>query len=100
MRGKAIADGPFPFLFGAQAAKIRARYWLRVITPPDTQGEYWLEAVPKTQVDAANYKKVTIILAQKDYLPRAIQVYPVNYDERKNPTRTVFQFETSRDQLP
>ena len=76
MRGKAIIDGPLPFLFGAQAARIKARYWLQVITPPGTTDEYWLEAVPKSQVDAANYKKVEIIIAKEDYLPKAIQIYP------------------------
>ena len=93
MKGKAITDGPLPFLFGAQKDKIKARYWLQVVTPPGTTSEYWLEAVPKTPLDAANFKKVEVIIAQEDYLPKAIQVYPVNYDARTNPARTIFQFE-------
>ncbi|MEQ8788754.1 MAG: TIGR03009 domain-containing protein [Pirellulaceae bacterium] len=93
MQGKAIVDGPLPFMFGAKMASIKARYWLRVITPAEATEEYWLEAVPKTMQDAANFKKVEVIIAREDYLPKAIQIYPVNYDPRTNPSRTVFQFE-------
>jgi TIGR03009 family protein len=94
MQGKAIVDGPLPFMFGAKMAAIKNRYWLRVITPPEAKEEYWLEAVPKTMQDAANFKKVEVIIAREDYLPKAIQIYPVNYDPKTNPARTVFQFES------
>ena len=33
MRGKAIVDGPLPFLFGADAAKLKARYFMRAEQP-------------------------------------------------------------------
>src|SRR5690606_18964006 len=33
MRGKAIADGPLPFLFGANADALKNRYWIRELTP-------------------------------------------------------------------
>lgn len=92
MQGKAIVDGPLPFLFGAKAAQIKSRYWMRVITPSGAKEEYWLEAVPRTAQDASNFKKVEVIIAREDYLPKAIQIYPVNYDPRSNPARTVFQF--------
>lgn len=93
IQGKSIVDGPLPFMFGARVAAIKQRYWMRVITPRDAKEEYWLEAVPKQMQDAANFKKVEIIIAREDYLPKAIQIYPVNYDPRSNPSRTVFQFE-------
>lgn len=93
MRGQTITDGPLPFLFGAEAAKLKARYWMRVITPDGATDEYWLEAVPKTHVDAGNFKKVEVIIAREDYLPKAIQIYPVTYDARENPAKTVFMFE-------
>jgi len=31
MQGKAIVDGPLPFLFGADAQKLRQRYWIRIV---------------------------------------------------------------------
>jgi len=92
LRGKAIVDGPLPFLFGAKAESIKQRYWVRVVTPLEAEGEYWLEAYPKTRHDAANYKKVEVIIDEHDFLPKALQIYDVNYDPRTQPTRTVLAF--------
>ncbi|WP_197442366.1 TIGR03009 domain-containing protein [Lignipirellula cremea] len=93
MQGKAIVDGPLPFMFGAEAAKIKARYWVHVITPTTTKGEYWLEAFPKYREDAANFQKIHIIIDSSDFLPKALQVYPPNYHEVENPKRTVLMFD-------
>jgi TIGR03009 family protein len=93
MRGRAIVDGPLPFLFGAKADKIKARYWMRVVTPTDAKGEYWLEAWPKSSFDAQNFQRIEIILDEKDYLPKAMKIYNRLYDERSNWTSSVFQFE-------
>jgi TIGR03009 family protein len=64
MRGKAIADGPMPFVFGVEAVKMRQRYWIRVTTPQEAanQSQVWLEAYPKEAKDAANFYKLDIIL--------------------------------------
>lgn len=96
MRGQAIVDGPLPFLFGARADKIKARYWIHVITPSDAKGEYWLEAFPKQQSDAANFKKIEVIIDEADFLPKAIQVFLPEYNERTNPVRSVFMFSDRR----
>jgi TIGR03009 family protein len=93
MQGKAIANSPLPFVFGANANQIQQRFWMRVITPREAQGEYWLEAYPKSQADAANYQKIEIILDEKEYLPKAIQVFDPTYDVRRNPKRTTFIFD-------
>jgi TIGR03009 family protein len=93
MAGQAIANSPLPFVFGANANQIRQRFWMRVITPREAREEYWLEAYPKHQADAANYQKIEIILDEKDYLPKAIQVFDPTYDVRRNPKRTAFMFE-------
>ena len=49
LQGKAITNGPLPFLFGVKAKQLKARYWMRVVTPEDRvkTGEVWLEAWPK-----------------------------------------------------
>lgn len=78
MQGKAITDGPLPFLFGAKANQIKARYWIRAVTPETVNTQYWLEAVPKNREDAGNFSKVTIIIDQKEYLPEAIAVFAPN----------------------
>jgi TIGR03009 family protein len=94
MRGKAIAEGPLPFLFGAETEKIKQRYWIRPLpVPKEVKGQYWLEAYPKTRQDAANYQKVHVIIAQADFLPQALILFDRNFDPHRNPARTTFSFE-------
>jgi len=93
MRGKAIGKGPLPFLFNADASDIKRRFWIRVITPKSAQGEYWLEAVPKTQEDAANFKLVHVIIDEQDFMPKAMVLFDPNYQPQACPSRTSFQFE-------
>ena len=88
MRGKAISDGPLPFVFGAKADTLKKRYWMRIVTPPDIRDQIWLEALPKHQFDAANFSKVELILQARDLMPFAIQIYkPAGQD------RDVYQFD-------
>lgn len=94
MRGKAIADGPLPFLFGAEAEKIKQRYWIRPLPmPPDVKGEYWLEAYPKRREDAASYQKVHVIIDHADFLPKGLVIFDRNFDPVRNPARSTFTFE-------
>lgn len=73
LQGRAIVDGPLPFLFGAEAAKLKARYWMRIHEQPNSD-EIWVVSVPKRQADAANFQRVTLILDRKKLLPRAMRV--------------------------
>ena len=88
MRGKAISDGPLPFVFGAKADTLKKRYWMRLITPPDVRDQIWLEAQPRFQVDAANFAKVELILQSRDLMPFAIQIHKPGGQDRD-----VFQFD-------
>jgi TIGR03009 family protein len=76
MRGQSIVDGPLPFLFGAEAAKLKARYWIR--TKQSDEATIWLEAYPRSQADAANYHHVEVMLDRKTMMPTAIQVHMPN----------------------
>lgn len=93
MQGKAIVDGPLPFMFGAEAKKVKDRFWARIITPPDVKNEYWLEAHPKRREDAANFKMIKIIIdvmpvgQQKFALPKAMAIYD------RGPSYQSFSFE-------
>lgn len=87
LQGKAIAEGPLPFLFGAKADTLKRRYLVRIITPPNRPGEVWLEAYPRFQADAANYERVELILTIKDMLPAGMQIHLPN-----GKTRTSYQF--------
>lgn len=80
MRGEAIVNGPLPFLFGAKADDLERRYWIRSKeSGPDT---IWLEAYPRWQNDAANYRMVDVMLDRKTMLPKAIQVHDPNGQSR------------------
>jgi len=87
LQGKAIADGPLPFIFGAEAEKLRQRYFMRVITPPGVKDQIWLEAHPRHQQDAANFSKAELILNAQTLDPYAIQIYLPSGNNR-----TVHQF--------
>jgi TIGR03009 family protein len=73
LQGQAIVDGPLPFLFGAEAAKLKARYWLRVEEQPN-KDIIWLTAKPRFRAQAADYKQVEVMLDQKALLPKAMRV--------------------------
>jgi len=75
MRGAAIADGPTPFIFGAKAVTLKARYWMKNITPENDPERLWLAAYPRKQELAAEYARVDIILNRKDFMPYAIRKY-------------------------
>jgi len=87
LQGKAIADGPLPFLFGAKAENLKQRYFLRLVTPQAVQGQVWLEAWPRFQHDAANFQRAELILTTNDMQPFAIQTHLPN-----GKSRTVYQF--------
>jgi TIGR03009 family protein len=72
MRGQGIVDGPLPFLFGAKANELMARYWIR--TEQSGPAEIWLKAYPRRMSDAANYKSVDVMLDRKSMQPKAIRV--------------------------
>ena len=40
MQGKGIGDGPLPFVFGVEAQKLKQRYFMRIITPPDVKTRF------------------------------------------------------------
>jgi len=97
MRGKAIADGPLPFMFGAKAETIKARYWVHGL-PGAPEGKYWLEAVPKSREDAQNFKQVRIMLDQNLYLPVSLEIFAPNFNPPQNDSRQTYQFEDHKKQ--
>ena len=80
MQGQAIVDGPLPFLFGAEAEKLKRRYWIR--SKASNAITIHLEAYPRRQEDAANYQRVEVMLDRKKMMPMAIQVHMPNGQER------------------
>ncbi len=76
MRGKAIAEGPLPFMFGAKAASIRRRYWIREIPREQKDQPYQLELVPKGRGSA--FTRVKIYLDPKKFMLERIDIFDLN----------------------
>ncbi|MGE0607529.1 MAG: hypothetical protein AB7O62_10575 [Pirellulales bacterium] len=93
LQGRSISEGPLPFLFGAEAEKQKRRYYMRVVTPPGAQqdGKIWIEAFPKFQADAGNFRRATVILDLKEMLPFALEII-----DPTGSSKTAYQFEDVR----
>ncbi|HVA49628.1 MAG TPA: TIGR03009 domain-containing protein [Pirellulales bacterium] len=75
LKGKAISNSPLPFVFGTTAAQMRQRYWMRLVTPPDLVGKKILLRVePMHPEDRANYQRATVVLAEKQMMPKAVSL--------------------------
>lgn len=97
MRGQAIADGPMPFVFGVEAAKMKARYWMRIITPADPKiqaTQVWLEVYPRHGKDSANFQKVDVILsfAHDGVNLTKLEPHALNLHKPNGKDRDVYQF--------
>jgi TIGR03009 family protein len=88
MQGLGIMNSPLPFLFGVKAEEIKARYWVRAISPgnqPNGQpytDRYAVEAYPKYPVDAVNYHHVQIVLDREQFLPFAMILYMPEWSDK------------------
>ncbi len=78
LQGKAIANTPLPFLFGAEAQRLKERYFLRIVTPADVKDQIWLEAYPRFQHDAANFHHAQFIIATQGMSPFALKLIQPN----------------------
>ncbi len=108
MQGEQIANGPLPFmLFGGEAAKLKARYFMREQTHPQFEKEeIWLESYPRWAEDAANFKSAHLIMKRADFLPYALRMYSPNgtdytvYEFRKIKINNVFMGDIKRPKVP
>lgn len=67
-------SGPLPMIFGAKANDMKARYFLRLVTPQNiAEEQVWLEARPKWPEDAAEFFSITLILDRKTFLVKAMK---------------------------
>jgi len=81
LQGHGISEGPLPFIFGANQAQLKRRYFLQIVTPKDVDAnaQVWVEAFPRYQDDARNFRSVEIILQiNKDMMPSAMKVVQPN----------------------
>ncbi len=88
LQGQGIANGPMPFLLGAKADQLLKRYFLRIVTPQELAGsQIWIEAYPKFQQDAANFRRATVILLKENMQLDAVELY-----DPSGKVRTVHKF--------
>jgi TIGR03009 family protein len=80
MQGKAIVDGPLPFLFGAEAAKLKARYFL-LAQQDKNPNQIMIVARPKFAADAAEYQQVDLMLDRAQMIPVMMQIHLPNRDK-------------------
>lgn len=74
--GNALRDGPIPFVFGAEATKMKELYWVGPMrTPADVKDQIWLEVWPRTQKHAADFKQAQIILDAKTMQPIGLRLF-------------------------
>lgn len=81
MQGKEIVNGPLPFLFGAEADKLKERFWMRGVDELSKNGFIGIHAKPKRQVDAAEYSDVWVVLRNepgKPLMPAGLRVVHPN----------------------
>jgi TIGR03009 family protein len=82
LQGKAIANSPLPFLFGAEAKALKERYYIRIVPsntlPPNTKGQIWLEAYPRSHEDAANFHHAVFIIKADGMSPYGLQLVQPN----------------------
>ena len=90
LAGQNIIDGPLPFLFGAEAAKLKQRYWMRIDERNQDPKQVWINALPKFQQQAADFRQVDVILDRARLLPTAMQVTLPNGD------RHVYMFQLEK----
>jgi len=100
MRGKAIVDGPMPFVFGVEAQKAKARYWMRITTPAEAvaKSQVWIEAYPKFAKDAGNFYKIDVILqfAVENGQVTKLEPFAINMVHPNQKDRTVYRFESQQ----
>lgn len=81
MQGQQIVDGPLPFLFGADAAKLKERFWMQP-APDLCRGNFiGIHAKPKLQAGAAEYSDVYVVLRNeqgKPLMPAGLRVVHPN----------------------
>jgi TIGR03009 family protein len=84
--GRALADGPIPFVFGAKAQQMKQLYWMRPLLPPkDKPDEVWLEAWPRKRKQAADFRCAIIVLNRMDMRPIAIKRFAGNGQRIRKP---------------
>lgn len=92
LQGQSIVNGPLPFMFGAQAVNLKARYWMRIVANQDPKSnEILLQAFPKLKQDATNFSRADILL-NLDPKTQLLQPKAVQTFDPRGESRTAYEF--------
>ena len=69
-QGQVTDDGFLSFLLGMKAADARERYDLRLVK--DDQWYIYVEVIPRTNADKADFQKARLVLNKDSFLPRQL----------------------------
>jgi hypothetical protein len=73
-----------PFLFGAQAQKLKQRYWIRIVTQPGVKNQVELEAWPRHQQDKANFDHANFVITMPQMEPYGLHIVETNKKDFRN----------------
>jgi TIGR03009 family protein len=69
-KGKGIADGPLPMIFGAKKDEMKRRYWMRLVTDPKYANEQvWVEIYPRWRDDALEFQSLEMRVNKQTLVP-------------------------------
>ena len=97
LQGKAIADGPLPFMFGRGAETIKARYWVHEM-PAEVKASAprkaakastaWKRCPRAAAGDAQNFSRGKNRSGQPGlFLPEIMEVFAPEFRPATNPSR-------------
>lgn len=72
LQGQNIIQSPLPFLFGMKAADAKRRFKLTLYS--DTKAAWVIDAEPRNQMDAQNYKVARIALSKENFVPMEVSL--------------------------
>ncbi len=75
VRQKALQQGPLPFLFNMKAAEAKARYGMSLLQQDENY--YVISVVPNEDIDKDSFSRAFVWLSKENFLPKKLQLYPV-----------------------
>ncbi len=90
VRQKALQQGPLPFLFNMKAAEAKVRYGMTLLKQNDR--EYLISVVPNEQIDKESFTQAFVWLSKENFLPRQLQLFPVQNEQGQNKETQEFKF--------
>jgi TIGR03009 family protein len=81
-QGQGSEDNFLTFLFGGKADEAKRRYQLKLLpAPPNDKWYYYLEIMPRSPTDRADFTRARLVLTATNFLPRQLWFEQPNGNE-------------------